>query len=65
MFVEASVQDIELIHVGSTAAPDLRGKPMIDMLAVTEYNNLRERQLEFESLDFYRRDVWNATNDKP
>ena len=64
-YVEATVQDIELIHIGSTAVADLRGKPMIDILALTDHNNLREKQLEFEQLGFHRRDVWNDTDEKP
>jgi hypothetical protein len=51
--------------VESTAVPDLRGKPMLDIATVTNRKNLRAEQEEFERLGFQRRDVWVDRDDKP
>lgn len=64
-FVEANISTVALIHIGSTAIPDLSGKPMLDMAAVSKLENLREAQKEFEALGFHRRDVWVDRDDKP
>lgn len=64
-FVEAELEGIELIHIGSTAIPDLRGKPMLDFVAITTRVDLRATQREFEKLGFHRRGVWVDRDDKP
>jgi GrpB-like predicted nucleotidyltransferase (UPF0157 family) len=56
---------VELVHIGSTAVPDLRGKPMLDVVAITSRKDLRAEQREFEKLGFQRRDVWVDRDDKP
>ena len=63
--VESSIGTVRLFHIGSTAIPDLRGKPMIDIAAVSTRGNLRKEQEEFEKLNFHRREVWVDTDDKP
>ena len=65
VIVAKELPDIELHHIGSTAVPDLRGKPMIDMLAVTTNDALRELQTKFKKLGFHRREVWTDTDTKP
>jgi GrpB-like predicted nucleotidyltransferase (UPF0157 family) len=64
-YVERELESVELIHIGSTAIPDLRGKPMLDVAAVTNRATLRAEQKEFERLGFHRRDVWVDRDDKP
>lgn len=64
-FVEANISTVELIHVGSTAIPDLSGKPMLDIVAVSKLADLRQEQNAFETLGFHRRDVWVDRDDKP
>jgi GrpB-like predicted nucleotidyltransferase (UPF0157 family) len=59
------LRGVELVHVGSTAIPDLRGKPMLDVAAVTKRGDLREEQREFQRLGFHRRTVWVDRDDKP
>ena len=56
---------IELVHIGSTAIPDLRGKPMLDIVAITGETDLRAVQQQFVRLGFHRRDVWVDRDDKP
>lgn len=63
--VLSRVETVELIHIGSTAIPDLRGKPMVDIVAITTQEDLRAAQKEFEKLGFHRRDVWVDRDDKP
>lgn len=38
---------------------------MLDMLAVSKLDDLREEQKAFETLGFHRRDVWVDRDDKP
>ena len=64
-YVQAGIKTIELIHIGSTAIPDLRGKPMLDMVAISTHADLREEQKQFERLGFHRRKVWVDRDDKP
>lgn len=59
------LEGVELVHVGSTAVPELRGKPMIDIAAITSRPNLREAQQQFERAGFHRRPVWVDRDDKP
>ena len=63
--VESSIKTVELYHIGSTAIPALRGKPMIDIIAVSSRKNLRDEQKRFIKLNFQKRDVWTDTDDKP
>jgi GrpB-like predicted nucleotidyltransferase (UPF0157 family) len=39
--VQRNLKTVELIHIGSTAISDLRGKPMVDITAVTNRADLR------------------------
>ena len=64
-YVESLLEGIELIHIGSTAIADLRGKPMLDVAAIATRTDLRAEQREFERLGFHRRDVWVDRDDKP
>ncbi len=64
-FVEANIDTVRLVHIGSSAIADLRGKPMIDIAAISTHENLRAEQKRFEALGFHRRDVWTDTDDKP
>jgi GrpB-like predicted nucleotidyltransferase (UPF0157 family) len=61
----ACLTDVEFVHIGSTAVPELRGKPMIDVAAITNEANLREKQKEFELAGFHRRPVWVDKDEKP
>lgn len=63
--VAAHVPEVELLHIGSTAIADLRGKPMIDMAALTAHDDLRAVQRGFERAGFHRRPVWVDRDDKP
>jgi GrpB-like predicted nucleotidyltransferase (UPF0157 family) len=63
--VQSRIASVELFHIGSTAIPDLRGKPMLDVAAVTAREDLRAAQREFEDLGFHRREVWVDRDDKP
>jgi GrpB-like predicted nucleotidyltransferase (UPF0157 family) len=63
--VESAIETVELFHIGSTAIPDLRGKPMVDIVAVSSRENLRNEQSKFIELGFHRRAVWVDTDDKP
>jgi len=63
--VQSSLQHVELIHIGSTAIADLRGKPMLDFVAITNRADLRAEQKEFERIGFHRRNVWVDRDDKP
>ena len=64
-YVESSLQTARLYHIGSTAIPGLRGKPMIDIAAVSTQGNLRTEQYQFERLGFHRREVWVDSDDSP
>jgi GrpB-like predicted nucleotidyltransferase (UPF0157 family) len=64
-YVRSKLPRVELIHIGSTAIPDLRGKPMLDVVAITNRRDLRAEQRAFEGLGFHRRDVWVDRDDKP
>jgi GrpB-like predicted nucleotidyltransferase (UPF0157 family) len=64
-YVEDRIATTRLYHIGSTAIPDLRGKPMLDIVAVTTRTNLRDAQRELEAIGFRRRDVWVDRDDKP
>ena len=63
--VESSIDTARLFHIGSTAVPGLRGKPMIDIVAVTTRKNLRAEQAQLLKLNFHERDTWTDTDDKP
>jgi GrpB-like predicted nucleotidyltransferase (UPF0157 family) len=39
--VQRNLKTVELIRIGSPAIPDLRGKPMVDITAVTNRADLR------------------------
>jgi len=56
---------VELVHIGSTAVQDLRGKPMIDAVAIAVPKNLRDVQGEFERVGFHRRRVPVDKDEKP
>lgn len=63
--VQSAIPNTELVHIGSTAIPDLLGKPMLDIVAISNESDLREAQTRFVSLGFHRRDVWVDRDDKP
>ena len=63
--VQAQLEGVELVHIGSTAIVGLRGKPMVDIAAITLHDDLRMAQAEFEALGFHRRPVWVDTDEKP
>lgn len=63
--VESCGDALELLHIGSTAVPGLRGKPMIDILAISDNTDLRAEQEVLERLGFHRRSVWVDSDDKP
>jgi len=63
--VHAQLEGVELVHIGSTAIVGLRGKPMVDIAAITSCDNLRMAQIEFEALGFHRRPVWVDMDEKP
>jgi GrpB-like predicted nucleotidyltransferase (UPF0157 family) len=64
-YIESRLDTVELYHIGSTAIQDLRGKPMLDIAAVTVRTDLRAEQSEFERIGFHRRNVWVDRDDKP
>jgi len=64
-YLESHMPEVEIVHIGSTAVEDLRAKPMIDLLAVTDATDLRQKQREIEALGFHRRQVWVDRDDKP
>ncbi len=64
-YVQAHLEGVELMHIGSTAIVGLRGKPMVDIAAITQRENLRVAQAEFKALGFHRRPVWVDTDEKP
>lgn len=64
-YVQSRLPGVELVHIGSTAVVGLRGKPMIDMAAITAHENLREEQAAFERIGFHRRPVWVDRDEKP
>jgi GrpB-like predicted nucleotidyltransferase (UPF0157 family) len=64
-YIEQRVDTVELFHIGSTAIPDLRGKPMVDIAAVSRHADLRREQARLEQLGFHRRAVWVDRDDKP
>lgn len=63
--VQARLPGVELVHIGSTAIVGLRGKPMVDVAAVTGRADLRAEQRAFEALGFHRRPVWVDKDEKP
>ncbi|WP_219216982.1 GrpB family protein [Variovorax boronicumulans] len=63
--VHAALAGVELVHIGSTAIVGLRGKPMIDAVAITTRPDLRAEHPAFEGLGFHRRPVWVDTDEKP
>lgn len=63
--VEESLEGVELVHIGSTAIRGLRGKPMVDAVAITRREDLRSEQQAFETLGFHRRAVWVDKDEKP
>lgn len=63
--VHGLLEGVELVHIGSTAIDGLRGKPMIDVVGITERQDLREEQSAFERLGFHRRPVWVDKDEKP
>ena len=65
ILVETRCDGVEFVHIGSTAVDDLRGKPMVDLLAVTGDPELRRVQAALEMVGFHRRAVWTDTDDKP
>lgn len=64
-YIEKGINDIELFHIGSTAVPDLLGKPMVDSFAVTGARDLRNKQNELLTLGFHKREIWTDREDKP
>lgn len=64
-FVESALNRLKLFHIGSTAVPDLRGKSMVDIAAVTTEPNLRVEQTNIEKLGFHRREIWVDEDEKP
>ncbi|MEP6721913.1 MAG: GrpB family protein [Variovorax sp.] len=64
-YVQENLESVELVHIGSTAIADLRGKPMVDIAAITGREDLRAAQVEFEKLGFQRRAVWADKDEKP
>lgn len=65
LHVQAQLEGVALVHIGSTAIPGLRGKPMVDIAAITPMEDLRRAQAEFEQLGFHRRPVWVDKDEKP
>lgn len=63
--VQACLEGVALVHIGSTAIAGLRGKPMIDIAAITDSANLRDAQKAFERIGFHRRPVWVDKDEKP
>lgn len=59
------LEGVELVHIGSTAICELRGKPMIDIAAITACDDLREAQKAFERIGLHRRPVWVDRDEKP
>ncbi len=64
-FVHQFLEGVELMHIGSTAVDGLRGKPMIDAVAITARQDLRDEQRAFERMGFQRRPVWVDKDEKP
>lgn len=64
-YVQENLESVELVHIGSTAIRGLRGKPMVDIAAITSQEDLRTVQEEFEKLGFHRRAVWVDKDEKP
>ena len=64
-FVAQGIDGVELVHIGSTAIDGLRGKPMVDIAALSGRSDLREEQASFERLGFHRRPVWVDKDEKP
>lgn len=64
-YVSSHLEEIELVHIGSTAVVGLRGKPMIDVAAITSREDLRAEQRAFELAGFHRREVWVDRDEKP
>lgn len=64
-YVHARAPDVQIVHIGSTAIVGLRGKPMIDVVAITTRGDLRGAQKEMERIGFHRRPVWGDTDEKP
>lgn len=63
--VREVLEGVELVHIGSTAVEGLRGKAMIDAVAITARQDLRDEQRAFERMGFHRRPVWVDTDEKP
>jgi len=63
--VQAHLDGVALVHIGSTAIVGLRGKPMVDIAAITQAQDLRAEQQAFEKLGFHRRPVWVDKDEKP
>jgi GrpB-like predicted nucleotidyltransferase (UPF0157 family) len=63
--VQARLGGVALVHIGSTAIAGLRGKPMVDIAAITQQDDLRAAQAAFEALGFHRRPVWVDRDEKP
>jgi GrpB-like predicted nucleotidyltransferase (UPF0157 family) len=63
--VQERLESVELVHIGSTAIRGLRGKPMVDAVAITQREDLRREQQAFEALGFHRRAVWVDKDEKP
>jgi GrpB-like predicted nucleotidyltransferase (UPF0157 family) len=64
-YVQERLEGVALVHIGSTAIRGLRGKPMVDIAAITQAENLRAAQQAFEALGFHRRAVWVDKDEKP
>ena len=63
--VQARLEGVTLVHIGSTAIRGMRGKPMVDVAAIVRTENLRAAQQAFETLGFHRRAVWVDKDEKP
>lgn len=64
-YARVRLAGVEFVHIGSTAVAGLRGKPMIDVAAITAREDLREEQKAFERAGFHRRSVWVDRDEKP
>lgn len=64
-YARVRLAGVELVHIGSTAVAGLRGKPMVDVAAITAREDLREEQKAFEHAGFHRRPVWVDKDEKP
>ena len=64
-YIERNVRDVSVEHIGSTAVPELKSKSMVDMLVITQRQDLQEVKRALVALGFHERDVWVDTEDKP